>query len=71
VNRSSSATAKSDQMYTLPRLSSSPRICETARRIHEPHYVDRELGEEVYALLPPLEEARRLCEIYLNKAKYL
>ncbi|RDB24336.1 putative transcriptional regulatory protein C1F7.11c [Hypsizygus marmoreus] len=37
----------------------------------EPEVADKALGREVFALLPPLSEAIRLCEVYQEHGKYM
>lgn len=34
-------------------------------------FIDRDLGNEIFSLLPPLGEAVRLCELYLEHGKYM
>ncbi|KAG7451871.1 uncharacterized protein BT62DRAFT_959771 [Guyanagaster necrorhizus] len=56
---------QSTSTLVLPRVSK--RIIES--NCADP--LDESLGHEVFSLLPPLSEAVRLCEIYLEHGKYL
>ncbi|KAJ7207535.1 fungal-specific transcription factor domain-containing protein, partial [Mycena pura] len=54
-------------MVPPPRLSR--RITELS--FPDPEVVDEELGCEIFELLPPLSEAIRLCDTYLEHGAYL
>ncbi|KAF7347219.1 Zn(2)-C6 fungal-type domain-containing protein [Mycena venus] len=72
-------TARSEYLFrALAKTQPSPTVLppRLSRRIIESSFPDSdvfddELGREVFELLPPLSEAIRLCDMYLEHSPYL
>ncbi|KAF8909503.1 fungal-specific transcription factor domain-containing protein [Mucidula mucida] len=58
---------QSDSTLVLPRVSK--RVIQYY--CSDTTITDEEIGHEVFNLLPPLSEAVRLCEVYLEGGRYL
>ncbi|KAJ7842233.1 fungal-specific transcription factor domain-containing protein [Mycena olivaceomarginata] len=72
-------TARSEYLFrALAKTQPSPTVLppRLSRRIIESSFpdsdiIDDDLGREIFELLPPLSEAIRLCDIYLEHGAYL
>ncbi|KAK7063598.1 Zn(2)-C6 fungal-type domain-containing protein [Favolaschia claudopus] len=72
-------TARSEYLYrALAKAPASPAVLppRLSRRIIETSFPssdipDDGLGRDIYAMLPPLSEAIRLCDLYLEHGAYL
>ncbi|KAK0185178.1 hypothetical protein F5146DRAFT_1105813 [Armillaria mellea] len=66
-------TARSEAL-SKPQSTSTLVLPRISKRIIESNCadpLDESLGHEIFSLLPPLSEAVRLCEVYLEHGKYL
>ncbi|KAK0465960.1 uncharacterized protein EV420DRAFT_1508988 [Desarmillaria tabescens] len=66
-------TARSEAL-SKPQSTSTLVLPRVSKRIIESNCadpLDESLGHEIFSLLPPLSEAVRLCEVYLEHGKYL
>ncbi|KAK0209213.1 fungal-specific transcription factor domain-containing protein [Desarmillaria ectypa] len=66
-------TARSEAL-SKPQSTSTLVLPRVSKRIIESTCADpsdESLGHEIFSLLPPLSEAVRLCEVYLEHGKYL
>ncbi|KAF8640520.1 hypothetical protein AX17_000182 [Amanita inopinata Kibby_2008] len=62
----------SSQPQQAPTPSQLPkRIVDRTFFDADLHDMDENLGQEIYQYLPPLAEARGLCELYLDQGSYL
>ncbi|KII88009.1 hypothetical protein PLICRDRAFT_162945 [Plicaturopsis crispa FD-325 SS-3] len=74
-------TTRSEYLLTAPEASNptrgpnfprlSYRILQASIPVLDGAFIDRDLGNEIFSLLPPLGEAVRLCELYLEHGKYI
>ncbi|KIK58189.1 hypothetical protein GYMLUDRAFT_45397 [Collybiopsis luxurians FD-317 M1] len=54
-----------------PKIIQGAHFCPDGDYDGSPFQRNSELGKEIFSLLPPLSEAIRLCELYLEHGKYM